>query len=729
MPRSTGSKQPQAAAGGGSPNTAAPKNAVDAIKRFLGGNIALHLFLTFLLESLPASYKFENYKAVPITLPEVGLTSEIVSTWLLTLFFRKHDTCEPSVTDDSVWHRVILFLRENRECEQLKLLFKFLKKHECSRILPDWVKVVLCPICDFDSGIFSSMISYSSKKPRIFWQNILQGLSPSLLPFWLNEPTQYIAWFLLFELLQQQPLTQEVRGIIHAFLLEKPFEFFSRMPIDLLILLSHYEFITESIVNNSLFNESRRFEKRFPITFLDKDSMQNGICQIFFKKHFPSISGFLSKNPSFGISFENTFVYPHIFFQKLLNGRVFLEKSGIQIIEMRKYLNLFCWYSSTFFSFDNAILFKQIMLMSDPWKFLFIQLWRIETEDKLDFHVSALMRYVCKETKCIFSKQLFDILNIFVRQVVVKSPDRDKLTFFKWLLSQDITIHAHFQLTPELVDFCLKNFPTPSTKKIIFWWIFIVESALNYQRPERDLAIDMDEVCQRMGLEISEEEIGLNSSGQLILNIGTLASMFNVITLVFKFSRFNYRRNFTWRTYCDRLLLDGDGFNPFRVLIYWIKSSLNCHMKPNGPLNRMQTLVSMCETKNTLLVQMSEEDRNFLKALFSSYLEKIVLSEELMQLLHRLSKVFPKDVKQHMFETCLPLKMLDAEKAGRKRSRDPTDPDSYEADCSKCLQPYPLPQLGLDTHGDPICRVCSQRFGIVIQIMLGVLPFAEFDES
>jgi hypothetical protein len=100
-----------------------------------------------------------------------------------------------------------------------------------------------------------------------------------------------------------------------------------------------------------------------------------------------------------------------------------------------------------------------------------------------------------------------------------------------------------------------------------------------------------------------------------------------------------------------------------------------------------------------------------------------------VQLLHRLSQVFPGDVKQNMLESCIQLKMLENEKAGRKIIPDLTVPDSYEADCSMCRRPYPLPQLGLDTRGDPICRVCSQRYGIVIKTMLGGLPFTGIVES
>jgi hypothetical protein len=729
MLRSTGSLL-QAAAGGGSPHTApVPKNAVNAIQRFLGGNLGSPMLLQFLLGT-PTNFTLQNYKASPITLPEGQLTSEtseIVATWLLTFLFRKPVPGEPDVTND-VWHRVIVFLRENRECDQLKLLFDFLKKHQnqiySSDVIPRWVQIVICPICDFDAKILSDLMKRGFSQPHSFWQNILQGLSPSLLPFWLNEQTDYIMHYLIYELLQQ-PLSHEARNIIKTFLREKPLEFFSRIPADLLIFLNHYELIHVSLVVKSLFDDIRRLVTGLPKIFLYEDSMQTDICQAFFRKHFPSISVFLSRTPSFGMSFDDAFVYPHIFFKKLIGTRDLLETSGIQIHEMRKYMNLFCWYQYTFFptSLNNSHFFNQIMLLSENWKFLFVRLWRIDAHDVSDFHIFALFKYVRQQTKRFFNKQLLDLFKIFMLQVVAKAPLKDKLTFFKWLLAQDSTVLAHFQLTPDLVQFCLTHFPNPSTKKTLFWWLFIVQSALSYQRPERDLEINMNEVCQMMGLNISEEELDLPRSRELFIQkIAALAPMFNVITLVFKFGGFTTRQNFTSQTYCDHLSLIG--LHPFRVLVHEIKSSLNLHLKPNGSCDRIRTLVTICEEKRELLLQMNEEDRKFLKALFGSYFRKLVMSEELVQLLHRLSQVLPGDVKQHMFEACLPLKMLDVEKAGRKRSRDPTDPDSYEADCSMCRRPYPLPQLSLNTHGDPICRVCSQRFGIEIQTMLSGLPFA-----
>lgn len=728
MHRSTGLQSPQAAACGGSAHTApAPKKTVNAIQRFLGGNLGLLMLLQFLLGT-PTNFKWQNYKAALITLPEGQLTAEFVVTWLLTLLFRKPGAGEEDITD-LVWHRVLVFLRENRDCQQLRLLFDFLKKNQhqiySSDVIPRWVQIVICPICDLDAKILSDKMKHDFSQPHGFWQNILQGLSLSLLPFWLNEQTDYIMQYLLFELLQQ-PLSHEARNIIQTFLREKPVEFFSYMPADLLVFLSHYELIPVPIVSRSLFDESRKFMTKIMKVFLYKDSMQTDICQAFFRKHFPCISGFLSRTPSFGMLFNDAFVTPRRFFNEIIKTPDLLDDSRILSHEMRKFMILFCWNSYTLFPslLNNSDFFNQIMRLSDNWKFLFVQLWRIDEHDVSDFHIFALIKHVLRETKCFFSMQLVGMLDVFMQHVVEKAPLKDKEAFFGWLLKQNITVLVHFQLTPELVQFCLTKFPNPSTKKILFWWLFMVESSLKYQGPERNLEIDMGEVCQRNGLNISEEELDLTRSKEsFIQKIFALAPMFGFITLVFKFKAVTTHHNFTSQTHCDHLSNIGS-LHHFRVLVHGIKSSLNLHLKPNGSCDRIRTFVSTCEAQREIIFQMDKEDRKFLKELFGSYLGKLILSEELIQLLHRLSQVFPEDVKQHMFEACLSLKMLDVEKAGRKRSRDLTDPDSYEADCSMCRRPYPLPQLGLDAHGDPICRVCSQRFGIVIQTMLSGLPFA-----
>jgi len=730
MPRSTGSKQPQAAAGGGSPHTApVPKNAVNAIQRFLGGNLGLLMLLQCLCGPT-TPFNWKNYKASPKSLPEGQLTAEIVVTWLLTFLFRKPVLGDAAVTDQ-VCHRFIVFLRENRECKQLRPLFGFLKNHQkhiydCE-VIPRWVQIVLCPICNLDGIILSNFMKNGFTQPHQFWQNILQGLTLSLLPFWLNEQKEYVMQYLLFELLQQT-LTDEVRGIIHTFLREKPAEFFSKMPADLLIMLNHHQVISENQLLKTLFDESRRSFIDLQIIFLyGRSLLEQDVCRAFFKKHFFSIFRFLENTPTMKMSFHDAFVYPHLFFHKLIETRDLLETSGVQIHEMWKYMNLYCWKQTTFFptSLKNSYFFNHIIQLPNNWKNLFVQLWRIDVYDVSDSHIFALVKFVRRYTNCLFSSDLVEMLKIFMRQIVENAPLDDKKAFFDLLLRQDIAILTHFLLTPDLVQFCLTNFPDPSTKATLFWWLFMVQSSLKYQGPERDLKIDMDEVCQMMGLNISEEELGLVRSREpLWQKIAALAQMFNVITLVFKFGTFTSRQNFTSATHCDHLSLIG--IHPFRALVHGIKSSFNLHLKPNDSFDKIRTLVSACEAKKGIILQMDEEDRKFLKELFSSYLGKLVLSEELVQLLHQLSQVFPVDVKQHMFEACLPLKMLDVEKAKGKRSRDLTDPDSYEADCSRCRRPHPLTQLGLDGFGAPICWRCSQSCGIVIVTIPSGLPFANF---
>jgi hypothetical protein len=734
MPRSTGSQPPQAASGGGSPHTA-PKNAVNAIQRFLGENLGFLMLLQFLLDT-QTKFTLQNYKARQarqMNLPEGQQTAEIVVTWLLTFLFRKPTPGEAPVTDQ-VWHRVLVFFRENRECEELKLLFDFLKKHQNqiyrSDVIPRWVQIVLCAICDLDAITLSDLMKLGFTQPHHFWQNILQGLTLSLLPFWLNEQTNYVMQYLLFELLQN-PLSDETKIIIHTFLRERTAEFFNKMPADLLIMLNHHRLISEKQLLKTLFDErSRRLFIDLQKIFLYNSSLlDQDVCKAFFEKHFSSICKFLENTPRMKMSFHDAFVYPHPFFQRLIGTSDLLQNSEIQIYEMRKYLSLFCWKQTTFFptSLKNSYFFNNIIRLPNHWKILFVQLWRIDVYHESDSHIFALVKFVRQYTKCLFSTDLVEILSAFRQRVVENAHPDDKRAFFKLLLKQDITILAHFQLTPDFVQFCLTNFPDPSTKTILFWWLFMVQSSLKYQGPERDLEINMDEVCHMMGLEISEEEVGLSPSrDHLVLKIGALASMFNVITLLFKFGRFSYRQNLTSATHCDHLSLIG--IHPFRALVHEIKSSLNLQLKPNGLCDRMRALVSACEAQKDIIIQINKEDRKFLKALFSSYLGKLVLSEEFIHLLHQLSQVFPVDVKQHMFEACLPLKILDVEKAGIKRSRDLTDPNSYEADCSRCRGPHPLPQLGLDAHNSPICRECSQRLGTKIVRILSGLPFAKFGD-
>jgi hypothetical protein len=143
-----------------------------------------------------------------------------------------------------------------------------------------------------------------------------------------------------------------------------------------------------------------------------------------------------------------------------------------------------------------------------------------------------------------------------------------------------------------------------------------------------------------------------------------------------------------------------------------------------GP--EISSVIKTCETLAPwgIFTGMPQEDRTFLIKLFKRHLPKLKLTEELVQLLHRLSELMPEDVKQTMFTFCVPIKILHEEKIGTKRSRDPTDPASYEARCSRCALYFPLIGLGLDGHGGgAICRKCSQANGTPILSTLARLPF------
>lgn len=259
---------------------------------------------------------------------------------------------------------------------------------------------------------------------------------------------------------------------------------------------------------------------------------------------------------------------------------------------------------------------------------------------------------------------------------------------------------------------------------------FTVHAAKIDKVSDRVMHINMTEVCQAMGLEVTEEELGLRAQKFLLRPITALCSFFNVITLKMEFGdNFKINYNFTWVCHCDPF--STEGANPFRMFVYNLKTAMYPHI-PNQMLVRnychseISSFIRTCEILAPwgIFTGMPQEDRAFLIQLFKGYLPKLNLTEELVQLLHRLSELMPEDVKQTMFTICAPIKILHEEKIGTKRSRDPTDADSYEAQCSRCKLYFPLKGLGLDGHGrGAICRKCSQANGTPILSTLARLPF------
>jgi hypothetical protein len=739
MHRSTGSQPPQDGKSSRSPSpsqdggrkkasTSVPTNALVAIRAFFGGKMGVLMLLQFLVGT-ETSFNWNAYQGSTTPLPEGQLTAEVVAKWLLTLMLRKPAPGEAVVTDD-VWHHVLQFLRANANLVELKPLFDFIKKYQkelaLRKIIPNWVLVVLAPICESDELSLSVLISQDFAPRPDFWQNAIRGLTPALLPFWFTEQTCYIWQHLLFQLLQQ-PLSEEVKQIVKAFFAGKPFEFFMDIPVDLFIFLKHSELLAENDIRRFLFTPKRRnlWGLNF---FLYDTSIDNPLVQEFLKKNFPTILTYISRTHpnSFQIEFSKVFRFTHVFFKTLLGTEGLLVKSNIRGQEMAKFLHLFCWDPSIFFPRSIDVFVSEIMRLPDHWKFLFVQLCRCEPRRFGEYHVSELIKCVRRLEMCLFSKTLASMMRVYMTEVVAYADPEVRKIFFRWLLEEKQSVRVHFPLTPDSIQFCLREFPSVQTKKTLFWWLFTVHSAEIDKRSDRELTIDMTKVCNETGFQVTEEELQLRAPNGMS-STGFVSQFFNVITLNFEFGSYKVTQNF-YGIY-DRDKFQTEEADLFRSFVSRWQSSLDPHINPKGVPNcsALLCLIITCEARPKFFEESPQEDRAFMIKLFEVYLPKLSLSEELVKLLYRLSKLMPDEVKQAMFQNCAHIKILHEETlectSGRKRSRDPTDPLSYEAKCSRCAHYFPLQGLGLDGHGGAICRRCSQANGTPISTTLGRLTF------
>jgi hypothetical protein len=747
MPRSTGSSTPPKGGGkrsrspspsqdGGrkKASTSVPRNALVAIRAFFAGNFELLMLLQFLLDTL-TNFTLHNYKAPRMNLPEGQPTAEVVVKWLLTHMLRKPAPGEAVVTDQD-WHRVLQFLRENAKLVELKPLFDFIKKYqkelELRKIIPNWVLVVLAPICESDAQSLSLLLSQDFPPRPDFWQNAIRGLTPALLPFWFTEQTCYIWQHLLFHLLQQ-PLSEEIKRIVQAFFADKPFEFFMQIPIDLFVLLRHNEVVTQNDVLKYLFSPNRRNMPSFINFFLDAScSLRMQIVQDFLKIHFPTIFMYISRSHQENVQSEDEFIkifiYPHVFFKKLLEKEDGLVMSHIRELEMAKFLSLFCWNTGIFFPscMDTSWFVSQIMKLPLPWQSLFVRLWRCELRRFGEFHVSDFITHFCHLKKCFFSENLASMMEVYMTEIVANATDDAKKSFFKWLLEQTPSIQAHFPPTIDDIQFCLSKVPVVQKKKPLFWWLFTVHSIKIDQHSNRDLTVKMTDVCEEFRLQVTVEELGLRAQNGMDPT-WVVARCLNVITLNFQFGSVNVMLNFFSVYERDSFVIDGGDF--FRGFVHRLQRALGNHINPKGVpnCNDLLCLILTCEARSGFFKEMSANDRAFLINLFRKHLPPLSLSDDLVKQLYCLSKLMPDEVKQAMFQNCAHIKILHEETlehtSGRKISRDPTDPLSYEAKCSRCAHYFPLQGLGLDGHGGAICRICSQANRTPISTTLGRLPF------
>lgn len=705
-------------------STSLPKTASAAIQAFFGGRMVVLMLLQFLVGT-ETSFNWNSYKGSRM---DIHLTAENVANWLITHMLRKPAPGEAVVTNQD-WHRVLQFLRENAKLVELKPLFDFIKKYQkelaLRKIIPNWVLVVLAPICESDAQSLSDLISKDFAPHPDFWQNAIQGLTLELLPFWLTDQTSYVWQHLLFQLLQQ-PLSEEMRRIVQAFFAGKPFEFFMDIPIDLFIFLKHSGILTENDIRKFLFTPKRRnlWGLRF---FLYETSIDNQLVQEFLKKYFPTIFYYISRTHQDSVQneFSNVFRFPHVFFKTLLGTEGLLVKSNIQGQEMAKFLHLFCWNPSIFFPRSIDIFVSQIMKLPNNWKFLFVQLCRCEPRRFGEYHVSELIKCFRQLERCLFSKTLASMMRVYMTEVVAHADPEVRKIFFNWLLKEKKSVQVHFPLTPETIQFFLHEFPGVQTKKILFWWLFIVHSAEIDQNSYRELTVDMTKVCNEAGFQVTEEDLQLRAPNGMS-STSYLSQFFNVITLNFEFGSYKVTQNF-YGIY-DRDQFETKSADPFRGCVYKLHCSLGRHIDPKGVsnCNELSCLISTCEERIDFFIGIPQKDRTFLMNLFKEYLPKLSLSEDLVKLLYRLSKLMPDEVKQVMFTNCAHIKILHEETlectSGRKISRDPTDPLSYEAKCSICKKHFPLQGLGLDGHGGAVCRICSQDNGVQISTTLHTLP-------
>jgi hypothetical protein len=712
-----------------------------------------------LINALTSTSKF-NWRGYTQTvafnpIPDGPMTLDVVANWLLTYLYRKPTDDDPKVDHTPSFHRVFQFLRDNSYLVETHRLLQFLATFQESRIqkiiLPSWFELALVPLFreEFipkNPILVEDAFRRFSHTDHALWENLVQALTLQYVPFWLNT-SEYIMKFLLYELLQTLdkdtpliPGTPKNRAdIIQKFLAGKLVDFFKFFHADLLIFLAHHHFLTLPFIRQILFNRSRRENYRLNSlwTWLYSSSVKNSIILSFLKDEFRSFHAFTIRRnqlPYFS-NFANLFVHPHHFFEKLMENPDILKESGIHVKEMEKFFHIFFWTTSTFFPMLNyERYFYTLMDLPSHWRNLLVQLYRCEIDNTFEcYKISVLVRTVLKSRNVYFDKTLFDTCSFYMKNVVMKSSRILILKFVKWLFQQsDLSILVHFPFNAELIQLIQQIYPDVRIGRYLFWSLFLTECVGKYQGPERSLTIEMEPVCARMCLQITEQELNLSNSPESMKTPYMLYLFFGVIQLNLNFGDFFIVLNFPNSGYCHTIL-DLPSLDPFRFLVISLKNALNKYKTPEPIQNKSDKLKALIKdiTENQDFMQhLTDVDRKFLKNLFHSYLPTIIITDELLRLLRELSFLFPSDVKQAMFEDCRPLKMLDNEikrlaeeqsECGQKRSRDPSDQSSYEAKCSLCRKFYPLSEIGIDDFGDTLCRPCSQSSGMKIRTLL--VPF------
>jgi hypothetical protein len=546
--------------------------------------------------------------------------------------------------------------------------------------------------------------------------------------------------FLLYGLLQT--LVEdipEIRAIIQLFLAGKPINFFKFFQADLLIFLAHHQFLTYKLICEILFNRSRRENYRSSAlwTWLHWSSLNDPIILNFLRDEFSSFHVYTIKENQ---CFKNLFENPGHFFTTLLGTPDILKNSEILVKEMEKFFHLFFWSTNIFSLTPN-----QLLALPLQWRILLVQLYRCEPESLLDHSILKFVGIVLNIQNVRFDKNLFDVMSIYVTEVVAKSSHDIKRNFLNWLLlqNQDMSILAHFQLTTELIQFAQRSFQCVHMKRALFWSLFLNNCVREYQGHKRNFKIDMGFICNENGLQTTDYELNLRNQ-ETQKQFEELYSLFGIIHLSMKFGEeFTVNMSFP-NVACCQTLLHFESLHPFRTFVIKMKMIFAPYTraKPVSMITRerLSQFIKTISDHQAFIQQLTDIDRQFLKLLFSAYLPTFNLTDELLQHLRELSLLLPLDVRRAMFECCRPLEILDNEtkrlaeeqadaSCGRKRIRDPSDPNSYEAKCSSCEKYYILTEIGVDHSGFTVCRGCSQSRGIVICTLLNRMPFASIEKN
>jgi len=685
-------------------------------------------------------------------LSDEQMTIHDVAKWLLIFLFKKSKQNEPEIDYTVSFQKAIKVLRDNRHLPELRPLLQFLSTFQEKRLeickIPLWFELAIVPLClEISITISPKPVELSIKNgfqlAKSFWINLIEALSFQYIPYWLNT-SDYICNFLLFQLLQN---FSETNKLIESFLSDKPEEYFNLMQADLLVYLAHYNFLTKAQIQNILFNNSRRKTiTTFKMVWLYDSFSKDSIIHSFLLEEFKSFYDFsLIKNciTLSGINkfdFNFMFKHPGYFFVTLLGKSETLNESSISVNEMEKFLHLFCWNTHSFLSFLNHEVFViEFMKLRPDWRNLLIQLFRFEKNILIDTLIFNFAKTVLKIKNVNFDMDLFNLCSIYMKNIVMNSSREAQKYFLDWLINHaEIRIFAHFPLTPELTQIANNSFSDITSKRKIFWSLFLTKCVENYLKNDSRMIIDMGQVCQEFGFQMSTNLIAQTIT-KFNETINCLYNLFGIISLSLYYSD-KYVIHFNFPS-IDSIstILPLETLHPFRQLVIKIKSFMNYYREKQQIESPLINMINFIRTNQEFIQQLCQHDQNFLKGVFNSYLPNLILSNELINGLLDIANLLPCNLKQIMIEACPILRILENKRkriskeaesqTGKKMRIDLCDPVSYECECSGCGKFFLLSEISCSKkYGDTSCLSCLltiDKYNVPMNMTL--ISFSEID--